>query len=239
MKELKISIYAVTGTEIRSLRSSIMHPEINLEEMLKEVWDHLSLSTIMVSGPTGNCHGNDLTSTKLTVLMSVDQGVPIQWSDTKRQNTGWTRGRMWVEDKMMEDLSVILKRGGTLCKMVEQTPWCSASKKERRVLMQEHGWEDLDHTGFRLAHRNHHMDFLMLLIKSKVQHVDPSWRITIRIPTVRGTKKPDLNHGWATDPEVWKDLCQTSTWIPKCLVRECWNGTLANQKMWQWSRRRH
>lgn len=94
MKALKISIYAVTGTEIRSWKSSIMHPEINLEEMLKEVWDHLSLSTIMVSGPTGNCHGNDLTSTKLTVLMSVDQGVPIHWSDAEHQNTDWTRGRM-------------------------------------------------------------------------------------------------------------------------------------------------
>lgn len=138
-----------------------------------------------------------------------------------------------MEDKLMGDLSVIPKLGGTLCKMVEQTPRCSANKKERQVLMQEHGWEDLDHSGFRIACRNHHMDFLMLLIKSKVQHVDPSWRITTRVPTVRGMKNPDLNHGSATDPEVWKDLHQTSTWIPKCLVRGCWNGTVANQKMCQ------
>lgn len=39
-QQLKICIYAVTGTEIRSLESSFTQPEIHLEEMLKEARDH-------------------------------------------------------------------------------------------------------------------------------------------------------------------------------------------------------
>lgn len=97
-----------------------MHPERNLEEMLKEVQDHLSLSTITASGPAGVHHGDALTGTETALLLPAERGASIRRSDTGCQKRGQTYGRMRVEGEMMEELPVILKRGGTLCSKVEK-----------------------------------------------------------------------------------------------------------------------
>lgn len=173
-----------------------MQPETHLEEMPEQVRGRLSLSTITASGPTGNCPGEDPASTKITVLRAGDPEVAIR--ATGCQETGWTHGRMQVEDEMMGDLSVILTRGGTLHIPVLRTLGCTASKRERAASRAEPRVDEPDHTGFSLACSNLLMDSLMFLSKSKAQRAKPSQKTTIRIPAARrprGTTTAEPNPG--------------------------------------------
>lgn len=146
-----------------------MHPERHLEEMLKDVRDHLSLSTITASGVR---HGDALTGTETALLLPAGRGASIRRSDTGCRKTGQTYGRMRAEGEMMGELPVILKRGGTPCSRGEEAAWCRASRKKRAVFTPGQRVEERHRPG--VTRWNPRTDPLIVLSKSRGQRVDPS-----------------------------------------------------------------